>query len=147
MGTPPSPQCRRNLLWNVRGILFFKIRCQFRLLQTQVDKQSANLTIFGKAYHIESILQVKFFRGTLLQLFQTFHTVWIPNHKGAENLATRTWRTPEKRFLEDKRKCRKQSIEFLGHIVLSEGIKIDSSKAEAITKMPLPRSVQLMNYL
>ena len=147
MGTPLSPQCQRNLLLNVRGILFFKIRCQFRLLQIQVDKQSANLTIFGKAYYMESILQVKFFRGTLLQIFQTFHAVWIPNRNGAENLATRTWRTPEKRFLEDKRKCRKQLIEILGHIVLSECIKIDSSKAEAITKMPLPRSVQLMNYL
>ena len=43
----------------------------------------------------------------------------------------------------NKTKCqiRKQSIVFLGHIISSESIKIDSSKTEAITKMPLPRSV------
>ena len=43
----------------------------------------------------------------------------------------------------NKTKCqiRKQSIVFLGHIISSEGIKIDPSKTEAITKMPLSRSV------
>ena len=43
----------------------------------------------------------------------------------------------------NKTKCqiRKQSIVFLGHIISSEGIKIDPSKTEAITKMPFPRSV------
>ena len=55
-----------------------------------------------------------------------------------------------------KSKCqiRKQSIIFLGHIVLSEGIKIDPSKTEVITKMPLPRSINelqrffgMVNYL
>ena len=55
----------------------------------------------------------------------------------------------------NKTKCqiRKQLIVFLGHIV-SEGIKIDPSKTEAITKMPLPRSVNelqrflgMINYL
>ena len=35
----------------------------------------------------------------------------------------------------NKTKCqiKKQSIVFLGHIISSEGIKIDSSKTEAIT--------------
>ena len=56
----------------------------------------------------------------------------------------------------NKTKCqiRKQSIVFLGHIISSEGIKIDPSKTEAITKMPLPRSVNdlqrflgMINYL
>ena len=43
----------------------------------------------------------------------------------------------------NKTKCqsRKQSIVFLGHNISSEGIKIHPSKTEAITKMPLPRSV------
>ena len=36
---------------------------------------------------------------------------------------------------------RKQSLVFLGHFILSEDIKIDPSKIEAITKTPLPRSV------
>ena len=56
----------------------------------------------------------------------------------------------------NKTKCqiRKQSIVFLGHIISSEVIKIDPSKTEAITKMPLPRSVNdlqrflgMINYL
>ena len=55
-----------------------------------------------------------------------------------------------------KTKCqiRKLSIVVLGHIISSEGIKIDPSKTEAITKMPLPRSVNelqrflgMINYL
>ena len=55
----------------------------------------------------------------------------------------------------NKTKCqiRKQLIVFLGHTV-SEGIKIDPSKTEAITKMPLPGSVNelhrflgMVNYL
>ena len=56
----------------------------------------------------------------------------------------------------NKTKCqiRKQSIVFLGHIILSEGIKIDPSKTDAITMMLLPRSVNelqrfldMVNYL
>ena len=56
----------------------------------------------------------------------------------------------------NKTKCqiRKQSIAFFEHIISSEGIKIDPSKTEAITKMPLPRSVNdlqrflgMINYL
>ena len=56
----------------------------------------------------------------------------------------------------NKTKCqiRKQSIVFLGHIISSEGIKIDPLKTEAITKMPFPRSVKelqrslgMVNYL
>ena len=56
----------------------------------------------------------------------------------------------------NKTKCqiRKQSIVFLGHIISSEGIKTDPSKIEAISKMPLPRSVSelqrslgMVNYL
>ena len=50
----------------------------------------------------------------------------------------------------NKTKCqiRKQSIAFLGHIISSEGIKIDPSKTEAITKISLPRSVnELQRFL
>ena len=53
-------------------------------------------------------------------------------------------------------KCqiRKQSTVFLKRIISSEGIKIDNSKTEAITKIPLPRSINglrrflgMVNYL
>ena len=50
----------------------------------------------------------------------------------------------------NKTKCqiRKQSIVFLGHINLSEGIKIDPSKTEVIAKMSLPMSVhELQRFL
>ena len=56
----------------------------------------------------------------------------------------------------NKTKCqmRKQTIVFLVHIISPEGIKIDPSKTEAITKMLLPRSVNelqrflgMVNYL
>ena len=56
----------------------------------------------------------------------------------------------------NKTKCqmRKQSIVFLVHLISPEGIKIDPSKTEAITKMLLPRSVNelqrflgMVNYL
>ena len=53
-----------------------------------------------------------------------------------------------------KYQIRKQSVVFLGRIISSEGIKIDPSKTEAVTTMPLPRSVNdlqiflgLINYL
>ena len=53
-----------------------------------------------------------------------------------------------------KFQIRKQSIVFLGHIISSEGIKIDPWKIEAITKMPLLISVNelqrflgMVNYL
>ena len=42
----------------------------------------------------------------------------------------------------NKKKCQigVKSIVFLGHIILSEGIKVDPTKIEAITKMSLPNS-------
>ena len=50
----------------------------------------------------------------------------------------------------NKTQCqiRKQSIVFLGHFISSEDIKINPSKIEAITKTPLPRSVnELQRFL
>ena len=41
----------------------------------------------------------------------------------------------------NKNKCqfRKNSIVFLGHIISSEGIRVDPSKTDAITKMSVPQ--------
>ena len=56
----------------------------------------------------------------------------------------------------NKNKCqfRKDSIVLLGHIILSEGIRVDPSKTDAITKMSLPQSLaelqkclRMVNYL
>ena len=50
----------------------------------------------------------------------------------------------------DKKKCQigVKSIVFLGRIISSEGVKVDPAKIEAITKMPLPNSVnELQRFL
>ena len=50
----------------------------------------------------------------------------------------------------NRKKCQigVKSIVFLGHIISSEGVKIDPEKIEAITKMPLPNSVnELQRFL
>ena len=43
----------------------------------------------------------------------------------------------------NKNKCqfRKNSIVFLGHIISSEGIRVDLSKTDAITKTSVPQSL------
>ena len=50
----------------------------------------------------------------------------------------------------NKNKCQfcKNSIVFLGHIISSEGIKVDPSKTDAITKMSVPQSfTELQRFL
>ena len=50
----------------------------------------------------------------------------------------------------NRKKCQTgvKSIVFLGHIISSEGIKVNPAKIEAITKMPLPNSVnELQQFL
>ena len=50
----------------------------------------------------------------------------------------------------NKNKCQfcKNSIVFLGHIISSEGIKVDPSKTDAITKMSVPQSLtELQRFL
>ena len=56
----------------------------------------------------------------------------------------------------NKNKCqfRKNSIVFLGHIISSEGIRVDLSKTDAITKTSVPQSLtglqrflRMVNYL
>ena len=55
---------------------------------------------------------------------------------------------------ENKCQFRKNSIVFLGHIIFSEGIKVDPSKTDEITKMSVPqyltelqRFLGMVNYL
>ena len=55
---------------------------------------------------------------------------------------------------ENKCQFRKNSIVILGHIIPSEGIKVDPSKTDAITKMSVPqyltelqRFLGMVNYL
>ena len=51
---------------------------------------------------------------------------------------------------QNKKNCQigVKSIVFLRHIISSEGVKVDPAKIEAITKMPLPNSVnELQRFL
>ncbi len=54
----------------------------------------------------------------------------------------------------DKLKLRLAEVEFMGHILTGDGVKIDPEKVEAIVKMPAPTSVEevqrlngFLNYL
>ena len=50
----------------------------------------------------------------------------------------------------NKNKCQfcKNSIVFLGHIISSEGIRVDPSKTDAVTKMSVPQSLtELQRFL
>ena len=56
----------------------------------------------------------------------------------------------ESRLKLNKKKCQigVKSIVFLVHIVSSEGVKVDPAKIDAITKIPLPNSVnELQRFL
>lgn len=47
-----------------------------------------------------------------------------------------------------KLKLKMEEVPFIGHILTREGVKIDPSKVEAITKMPVPQDVKdLMRFL
>ena len=37
---------------------------------------------------------------------------------------------------------RKQEVEYLGHIVLGEGLKVDPKKYYDITKCPIPKNIK-----
>ena len=114
---------------------------------------------------MEPILQVKFYREITSIISnipgsansQDDFVVWGKTlQEYDERLRKVFLKIRESGLKLNKTKCqiRKQSIVFLGHIISSEGIKIDPSKTEAITKMPLPRSVNdlqrflgMINYL
>ena len=49
---------------------------------------------------------------------------------------------------KNKCQCYKNSIVFLGQIISSGGIRVDPSKTDAITKMPVPKSLtELQRFL
>ena len=116
---------------------FWKLDASSGYWQIKVDEQSSNL--------------LKFFRRKLLQLFRTYQAVRIPKttvvwgkplQEHHERLRKVFLKIKESGLKLNRTKCeiRKQSIVFLGHIISSEGNKIDASKPEAITKMPLLKS-------
>ena len=142
--------------------------------QIKVYKQSSNLLTFGTPSGRNRFKRLPYGIHSASEVFQREVTSIISDISGSAKSQNdfvawgKTLQEYNKRlrkvFLKiresglklNKTKCqiRKQSIAFLGHIISSEGIKIGPSKTEAITKMPLPRSVNdlqrflgMINYL
>ena len=101
---------------------------------------------------MESIPQVKFFRGKLLQFVWTYQVVHtfvvlvktLQEHN--ERLKKVFLKITESRLTLNKTKyqIRKKLIVFLGQDILSEGIKIDLSETEQLLKWLCQG--QLMSY-
>ena len=136
--------------------------------QIKVDKLSSNLFTFGTPsgrYHFK---RLPYGIHSASEIFQREVTSIISDIPGSansqddfivwgktlqehdEHLRKVFLKIRESGLKLNKTKCqiRKQSIVFLGHIISSADIKIDPSKTEAITKIPLPRSVnELQKFL
>ena len=102
--------------------------CQIKV----VDELSSNLLAFGTSSDRYRFKRLPYGIHSAIEVFQQREDTSIISYVPARANS----------------QIRKQSIVFLGHIILSEGIKIDPSKTDAITKMPLPRSVnELQRFL
>ena len=135
--------------------------------QIKVDKQSSNLLMFGTPsgrycfkrlpYRIHSASEVFQREVTVIILdlpdsanSQDDFVLWGKTLRELDECLRKVLlkiRESDLKLKKTKCQIRKQSILFLGHI-LSEDIKVDPSKTEATTKMPLPRSVnQLQRFI
>ena len=149
---------------------FSKLDASSGYWQIKVDEQSSNLLTFGTPSGRYRFKRLPYGIHSASEVFQREITSIISDIPGSANSQDdfvvwgKTLQEHDERlrkvFLKiresslklNKTKCqiRKQSIVFLGHIILSEGIKIDHPK----TKMPLPKSVNnlqrflgMINYL
>ena len=153
---------------------FLKLDASSGYWQIKVNEQSSNLLAFGTPSGRYGFKRLPHWIHSASEVFQREITSIISDIPGSANFQDDfvVWGKTlqehneglRKVFLKiiesglklNKTKCqiRKQSIVFLGHIISLEGIKIDPSKTEATTKMPLPRSVNelqrflgMVNYL
>ena len=141
---------------------FSKLDASSGYWQIKVDEQSSNLLTFGTPsgrYPLKhlpygsEVFQQREVTSIISDIpgnanSQDDLTVWGKTlHEHDECLRKVFLKIRESHLKLNKTKCqiRKQSIVFLGHIISSEGIKTDSSKTEAITKMPFPRSVNQLS--
>ena len=153
---------------------FSKLDASSGYWQIKVDEQSSNLLTFGTPSGRYCFKRLLYGIHSASDVFQSEVTSIISNIPGSANSQDDfvVWGITlqehherlRKVFLKiresglklNKTNCqiRKQLIVFLGHIFTSEGIKIDPSKTEAVTKILLPRSVNelqrflgMVNYL
>ena len=126
-------------------------------MEVNVDEESLLLAL--KDYPTEFIQPAKFFNEKLpllsqispVVLTQDNIIVWGRNLVEHNEHLSNVFLKIRKRGLKlNKKKCQigVKSIVFLGHMISSEDVKVDPSKFGAITKMPLPNSVnELQRFL
>ena len=138
---------------------FSKLEASSGYWQIKIDEQSSNLLTFGTPSGRYRFKRLPYRIHSASEVFQREITSIISDIPGSSNsldgfvvwgktlqehdegLRKVLLKIRESGLKLNKTKCqiRKQSIVFFGHIISSEGIKIDPSKTEGITKMPLPR--------
>ena len=151
------------------GACFFsKLDASSGYWQIKVDEESSHLLAFGTPLGRYRFKRLPCGIHSVSEVFQREITSIISDVPGSANsqddiivwgrtLAEHNERL-NKVFLKirksglklNRKKCQigVKSIVFLEHIISSEGIKLDPAKIEAITKMPLPNSVnELQRFL
>ena len=142
--------------------------------QINVDRESSNLLTFGTTigrfhlkqlpYGIHSTSEV--FLKTVSSIISDIQgsansqddiVMWVKTLAEHDNCLRKVLlKVRESGLKLNKNKCQfhKNSIVFLGHIVSSEGIRVDPSNADALTKMSVPQSLTelqrfwgMVNYL
>ena len=153
---------------------FLKIDASSGYWQIKVHRESSNLLSFGKTigrFRFKGLLYgllsaSKVFQKTFSSIISDIESsansqdnivIWgktLPEH---DNLLRKVLlKVRESGLKLNKNKCqfRKEAIVFLRHIISSEGIRVNTSKTDAITKMPVPQSLTelqsfpgMVNYL
>ena len=136
---------------------FTKLDASSGYWQIKVDRKSSNLLTFGKTigrfrfkrlrYGIHSASQV--FQKTVSSIIsdiqdgassQDYIVIWRKTLAEHYNRLQKVlFKVRESGLKLNRNKCqfRKDSIVFLGHIISSEGIRVNPSKTDAITKISL----------
>ena len=136
--------------------------------QIKVDEESSHLLAFGThlgRYRFKRLPYVIYSASEVFQREITSIILDVPGSANSQDVIIVWGRTLaehnerlNKVFLKirksglklNRKKCQiaVKSIVFLGHIISSEGVKVKPAKFEAITKMPLPNSVnELQRFL
>ena len=152
---------------------FLKLDASSGYWQIKVDRESSNLLTFGTTiirfyfkwlpYSIHSAHKV--FQKTVLSIISDIQdckfsddiVIWGKTLAEHDNRFQNVLcKVRESGLKLNKNKCQfhKNTIVFLGHMISSEGIRVDPSKTYAITKMSIPQSLTelerflgMVNYL
>ena len=137
---------------------FSKLDASSGYWQIKVDRESSNLLTFGTSIGIFRFKRLPYSIHSASEVFQKTVSSIISDIQGSANsqddmvIWGKTFAEHDNRLRKvllkvresglklNKNKCQfhKNSIVFLGHIISSEGIKVDPSKTDAITKVSVP---------